>query len=361
MDAETRAGMLRSSELPAFLTQRLTIAISFVLLLLLLAAAGASVGSRFLRGSATGDGIIASMKELADTDHDFTLTTREIRAALVTVIRKVAVSDPAFDINGDGGVNKTDISVAVQAFRSLLSAVCGNGFMEAGEQCDDGNIVAADGCSSACAVENGFTCTGRPSSCRPVNPACGNGYTEGTEQCDAPPSSGCSPTCRAGLGDLIIDDGDPGFVTTGPWVRSSPAGGYNADRMIVPALNSSTCIGIVNCVMRQNAMASWGFKNLPDATYELFVRWRDIETLRPSAQYVIEDGINRIGAVTFPASWLEKDSTGAWGKLGSYAVRSGTLMVSTTNDVGWSNSQYPAEIIADAVMIRRSICGDSLR
>jgi cysteine-rich repeat protein len=34
-------------------------------------------------------------------------------------------------------------------------AVCGNGVLEVGEQCDDGNIVNGDGCSSTCISEGG--------------------------------------------------------------------------------------------------------------------------------------------------------------------------------------------------------------
>jgi fibro-slime domain-containing protein len=37
--------------------------------------------------------------------------------------------------------------------------VCGNGSIEAGEQCDDGNTLAGDGCSPSCQVETGFSCT----------------------------------------------------------------------------------------------------------------------------------------------------------------------------------------------------------
>jgi cysteine-rich repeat protein len=33
--------------------------------------------------------------------------------------------------------------------------VCGNGKLEAGEQCDDGNVAANDGCSESCQLENG--------------------------------------------------------------------------------------------------------------------------------------------------------------------------------------------------------------
>lgn len=34
-------------------------------------------------------------------------------------------------------------------------SICGNGIVETGEQCDDGNTISGDGCSSACQVEGG--------------------------------------------------------------------------------------------------------------------------------------------------------------------------------------------------------------
>lgn len=43
--------------------------------------------------------------------------------------------------------------------------ICGNGIIEFGEQCDDGNTVGGDGCSPNCTVEGGFSCTGQPSVC----------------------------------------------------------------------------------------------------------------------------------------------------------------------------------------------------
>jgi cysteine-rich repeat protein len=47
-------------------------------------------------------------------------------------------------------------------------AVCGNGIVEAGEECDDGGTNDGDGCSSFCAVEPGWQCTGSPSVCTPI-------------------------------------------------------------------------------------------------------------------------------------------------------------------------------------------------
>ena len=36
---------------------------------------------------------------------------------------------------------------------------CGNGIVESGEVCDDGNSDSEDGCSSGCKVESDHTCT----------------------------------------------------------------------------------------------------------------------------------------------------------------------------------------------------------
>jgi cysteine-rich repeat protein len=49
--------------------------------------------------------------------------------------------------------------------------VCGDGIVGAGETCDDGNAVAADGCGASCLAEGCWTCTGQPSVCV-LDPAC---------------------------------------------------------------------------------------------------------------------------------------------------------------------------------------------
>ncbi|MFO0761681.1 MAG: DUF4215 domain-containing protein [Byssovorax sp.] len=44
--------------------------------------------------------------------------------------------------------------------------VCGDGIVKAGlEGCDDGNMNSGDGCSSSCAIEPNYTCSGAPSVC----------------------------------------------------------------------------------------------------------------------------------------------------------------------------------------------------
>jgi cysteine-rich repeat protein len=60
--------------------------------------------------------------------------------------------------------------------------VCGNGVVELGELCDDGNFLGGDGCSASCLPE----------------PACGNGIIEVGETCDdgnTTNGDGCSSVC----------------------------------------------------------------------------------------------------------------------------------------------------------------------
>ena len=72
---------------------------------------------------------------------------------------------------------------------------CGNGRMDSGEQCDDGNVVAMDGCSTQCQVEQGFSCEGTPSLCTRL---CGNGVLDTFEVCDdgnRNNGDGCTQSC----------------------------------------------------------------------------------------------------------------------------------------------------------------------
>lgn len=68
---------------------------------------------------------------------------------------------------------------------STCSPKCGDGFVVGPEAkpggCDDANVDANDGCSAKCRVEPGFVCTGAPSVC---TQPCGNGKLEAGEECD---------------------------------------------------------------------------------------------------------------------------------------------------------------------------------
>ena len=81
-----------------------------------------------------------------------------------------------------------------------IAPVCGNGVIEAEEECDDGNTEPGDGCSEQCEVEQGWECTGEPSVC---NPICGDGLITGDQECDdgnTEPGDGCSEQCEVEQG-----------------------------------------------------------------------------------------------------------------------------------------------------------------
>ncbi|MBT8054864.1 MAG: hypothetical protein KJN69_13310 [Gammaproteobacteria bacterium] len=48
------------------------------------------------------------------------------------------------------------VSIAANAAAAVN---CGNSLLDPGEQCDDGNVLAGDGCSDQCQVEPGYSCS----------------------------------------------------------------------------------------------------------------------------------------------------------------------------------------------------------
>ena len=76
-----------------------------------------------------------------------------------------------------------------------LVTVCGDARITGDEECDDGNAVRGDGCSSLCRLEAGYVhVTPNPA---PVN-LCGDGLVVTGETCDdgnTDDGDGCSSVC----------------------------------------------------------------------------------------------------------------------------------------------------------------------
>lgn len=66
-------------------------------------------------------------------------------------------------------------------------STCGNGVIENGESCDDGNEVAGDGCDADCQVETCRACSAAPSVCglAPIGTSCPGSDACATKACDA--------------------------------------------------------------------------------------------------------------------------------------------------------------------------------
>jgi MYXO-CTERM domain-containing protein len=133
-----------------------------------------------------------------------------------------------------GGWNVDDFCI-VAAHVTTSEPVCGNGTVEAGEECDDNNTTSGDGCSAVCQtelppgvvcgnsmVEQGEDCDdgntmggdGCSASCQnedTTEPVCGNGVVEGAEQCDdgnADDTDACKTDCTNGDGNPVDPPGN---------------------------------------------------------------------------------------------------------------------------------------------------------
>ncbi|MBI4510813.1 MAG: DUF4215 domain-containing protein [Deltaproteobacteria bacterium] len=95
-------------------------------------------------------------------------------------------------------------------------SVCGNGAVEPGEQCDDGNAVDNDGCTNGCLLNV-------------ARPVCGNGKIERGEECDdgnTESADGCTERCTSRKVEInwyLISTEFPGFNET--------CGGVSADKV----------------------------------------------------------------------------------------------------------------------------------
>jgi cysteine-rich repeat protein len=136
--------------------------------------------------------------------------------------------DVGADDDRDGVLDGDEIDTTQYVCNGSGGARCGNGILEAGEQCDDGNDINTDACPATCAFAacgDGITRVGVEecddandsdtdaclSDCRIAR--CGDGvFRVGVEQCDDGNSvsdDGCSNDCRLPVcGDGIVAGGE---------------------------------------------------------------------------------------------------------------------------------------------------------
>jgi cysteine-rich repeat protein len=126
----------------------------------------------------------------------------------------------------DGNTDDTDDCTSV-----CQVARCGDGFLQPGEECDDGNFDDTDGCVAGC-----------------VKAVCGDGFVQaGVEDCDdgnTDDGDACSSTCKAGAGcgNGVVEMGE----------ECDDGNSSNADACLNTCLNA-TCgdgyaqIGVEEC------------------------------------------------------------------------------------------------------------------
>ena len=118
----------------------------------------------------TFDITLTAQDACASTMCTFQTDTSPERASLVN-----STAAPVTRIVAVGGYGANTAGTWDIAF-TYASIVCGDGAPEGAEICDDGNVVAGDGCSATCTLESGYLCSGTPSVCRVV---AANGFCSG--------------------------------------------------------------------------------------------------------------------------------------------------------------------------------------
>jgi hypothetical protein len=132
----------------------------------------------------------------------------------------------------------------------------------------------------------------------------------------------------------IIDDGDPGFSTAGSWTLWTN-GGYKGDVREATGHSGAD-------------VASWTFANLAPGQYRVSATWTPYPDRATNAPYTVLDGSTAQGTVLVnqqvaPAGF--SDAGAVWQDLGTYQVRSGSL-VAQLADAG---NGY---VIADAIRLQ---------
>jgi cysteine-rich repeat protein len=100
----------------------------------------------------------------------------------------IHVSDAG--VHADASDAQVDVVAPDMGLDVRTTPYCGNGVLDPGEQCDDGNRTNGDGCSATCQIEAGWQCSIPGQLCIPC----------GTNGCDAGPVGHC--------GDGIVETGE---------------------------------------------------------------------------------------------------------------------------------------------------------
>ena len=122
-----------------------------------------------------------------------------------------------------------DIGAYEMQAADFVAGICGDGHLDQGEQCDDGNAVQTDGCLNNC-----------------VAPTCGDGFTEaGVEVCDGGPADlGCSADCQTlepmqiAVSKQLIGAYGIAFDGVNLWVTDGQSGITEVSRVTDKAIQS---------------------------------------------------------------------------------------------------------------------------
>ena len=190
---------------------------------------------------------------------------------------------------GFGSINKLSSFLNLNRYAktnigNFVLSVCGDGVLDAGEACDDGNTTNGDGCSSTCELES----------------VCGNGILEGNEVCDdgnTLDGDGCSSTCE--LESLAINEYDIAFTE----LKSYPVPFTNQLTVSLYLLHNSDVELLVYSITGKQVHAKT-IDNVSFGKNEII--FEDIQFL-PSGNYLLKINVtNQLGTYFKVSNILKK-------------------------------------------------------
>ena len=156
------------------------------------ALSGFTIGLSVISGPGTGNSTSGASPSQALTYSNSTAGNDTIRATTSYTVP----TGQKFKVAGKQGIvlagEPTNGTITGTATKSWVTPQCGNGVVEGGEECDDGNQVNTDACTNAC-----------------LNKRCGDGYVQSGEQCDdgnQNQNDACKNNCTNNVcGDQIVN------------------------------------------------------------------------------------------------------------------------------------------------------------
>lgn len=131
------------------------------------------------------------------------------------------------------------------------------------------------------------------------------------------PSRAPSPTPAPTLIEVIVDNQDPGFSTTGTWTESSAGGEYLASSLVATA---------------QGSVARWTAALPVGGTYQVYGWWA-ASSNRPSAAPYSVQHVGGSATVTVN----QQLNGNKWNLLGTYTMDAGSVQVQLTRPTGEAN------------------------
>jgi cysteine-rich repeat protein len=194
---------------------------------------------------------------------------------------------------------------------SGCTTVCGDSRKYGSEGCDDGNTNSMDGCSSSCAVEAGYTCSGGTTStrdtCVDTNDCSGNTCRSGSTCSDLrPPNNGYDCVCTNSRANEVLRWPSSG-ATTNDRVNL-PSSTYFVDGATKTALtislwmqSSDTEYALLsyNVANQDNTILLW-YDNTDGLQLWLNNAYRVLHS--PSATYRVNDNMWHMLTVTWLSS-----------------------------------------------------------